>query len=360
MLALLSKCEWPLSRVSLHPAFAALLLAALASGATAAADVVHAARSHDSGELDIYRSGSRCVLALDGPLDAAAERALDAALRELQRDGCQRGTMVFNTGGGTPAVAYRLADFLDRHRFDTAVAEGGLCFSACAYAFLGGRTRLVAEGARYGVHQHTQTDGQCALELSGAERERLRGVVQRALPQPAAERLIARVMATDCRRMDVLSREELQALAVNTAAQSPLEAPFREAMARRAAQVLAELRGSAETPWRRLTGDARLTLYTRGTPEPAGEGRLRLRVLLSHAGDDTDGASGLRYRSQLTLNEIDCARRTLLPLRTAYMREAMGEGAVLRQAARGPMQVIGAGTAAAVFYRAACGKPLPA
>lgn len=335
-------------------------LSAVAAWSAMAAEVRHIQRSHDSGELDLYRSGSRCVLALDGPLDAAAERALDAGLRELQREGCQHGTMVFNTGGGTPAVAYRLADFLDRNRFDTAVAEGGLCFSACAYAFLGGRARHVAEGARYGVHQHTQADGQCALELSVAERERLRAVVQRALPQPAAERLVARVMATDCRQMDVLRAGELRELGVATTTQLPLLPELREAMTRRDAQAMAELLGPAGEPWRRLGGDARLTLYARGTPEPAGEGRLRLRVLVSHAADDTDGASGLRYRSQLMLNEIDCARRTLVPLRMAYTREAMGEGAVLRRSGRAAPQAISPGTAAAVFYRAACGQPLPA
>ncbi len=146
----------------------AALAGALVLGGPAAAQVVHSHRVHDSGELDLYRSGARCVLALDGPLDAA--------LRELQREGCSRGTVAFNTGGGTPAVAYRLADFLHRQAFDTVVADGNLCYSGCAYAFLGGRNRHVAEGVFYGVHQHTQTDGHCAVELGSAERERLRGV----------------------------------------------------------------------------------------------------------------------------------------------------------------------------------------
>lgn len=339
---------------------AALLVAALAPAAHCAEPAVrHLQRSYAGGDLDLYVGGGRCVLALDGSLNSAAEQALDAGLRELQREGCRRGTMVFNVSGGTPAVAYRLADFLSKNAFDTVVAEGGQCYSACAYAFLGGRTRHVAEGARYGVHQHSQSDGSCALELGTAEQERLRGVVQRALPQPAAERLVTRVMATDCRRMDVLSREDLQTLAVSTTTQLPLEPAFREAMARRAAQALAELRGPADQPWRRLTGDARLTLYTRGAAEAVAEGRQRLRALTSFTADDTDGASGLRYRSHLTLSDIDCTQRTMTPVRGAYTREAMGEGVVLRQTGRGATQTIAAGTAAAVLYRAACGQPLP-
>lgn len=337
----------------------AALAGALALGGPAAAQVVHSHRVHDSGELDLYRSGARCVLALDGPLDAAAERALDAALRELQREGCSRGTLAFNTGGGTPAVAYRLADFLHRQAFDTVVADGNLCYSACAYAFLGGRNRHVAEGARYGVHQHTQADGHCAVELGSAERERLRGVTQRVLDPAAAEQLIARAMATDCRRMHVLTAEELRTLAVATAAQSPLDPALREAMARRAEAALAELRGPADEPWRRVTGDARLTLYTRGAAQAAVEGRLRLRALASFSTEDVDSASGLRYRSHLTLSDIDCAQRTMTPVRGAWTREAMGEGGVLRRSGRGATQPIAAGTVAAVLYRAACGKPLP-
>jgi hypothetical protein len=98
----------------------------------------------------------------------------------------------------------------------------------------------------------------------------------------------------------------------------------------------------------------------RGAAQAADEGRLRLRALASFYTEDVDAASGLRYRSHLTLSDIDCAQRTMTPVRGAWTREAMGEGSVLRRSGRGATQPIAARTVAAVLYRAACGKPLPA
>jgi hypothetical protein len=68
----------------------------------------------------------------------------------------------FNSGGGSLFAALELGREIRRARWETGVATPGLsmlaprpgeCDSACTFAFLGGVTRSMAAGSRFGVHR---------------------------------------------------------------------------------------------------------------------------------------------------------------------------------------------------------------
>jgi hypothetical protein len=340
----------------------ALLLAALilcAAGAPVLAEVRHTQHAHPNGLVDVYVEVPRCALVVEGLMDTGAARAIGAGLKQMQAQGCTRPTMVFNSGGGMPAVGYRIADFLAKSRFDTVIADGGQCFSACAYAFLGGRNRHVAERGRFGVHQHSRA-GVCAREFGEAEDRRMRSIMQRVLEPAAMEQLMALILATDCGRMHVLAREEIEALAIANAAASPLSPALREAMAEREARRHEDFRSAAGSEWTRAARDRRLAVYLRESAETGPGGLPAVWGLIDHAAPRVEDISGGRYRSQLVFNEVDCDKQTISVVRGLYTRDAMGEGPVVWATGRLAARPIRPKTAADYFYRAACGRTLSA
>jgi hypothetical protein len=335
---------------------AALLV--LPGQAAALSGVSRATFDHGSGAVEIFVAGRECAILLEGPLDDGALRALDAGLRRMQEQGCAEGTMLFNSAGGVPAAAYRVADFLARHRFDTVIADGALCFSACAYAFLGGRRRHIAAQGRFGVHQHAG-ESVCVPEFSDAEDRRLRAILERALSAAAVPRLLQAIRDTDCATMRILPRADLETLALANHA-APLPSPrLREALAEREVRLREELLREAAGPWTRHADDRRLTVYSRAIAGQKPGVPQRLWALVSYAADHSETVAEAPHRSQLMLNEIDCERGTIARLGSLYTREAMGEGAVVARGVRLAPQPVRAGTPAAIWYRAACGRPLP-
>jgi hypothetical protein len=71
--------------------------------------------------------------------------------------------VVLNSGGGNVVQSLTLGKAIRLHGLSTAVAayeatsgqlrDGGVCASACAYAFLGGVERTAGAASRIGVHQ---------------------------------------------------------------------------------------------------------------------------------------------------------------------------------------------------------------
>src|SRR5262249_1368498 len=65
--------------------------------------------------------------------------------------------VTFNSPGGLLGPGLDLGLAIRQLRFDTEVERGGICASACAYAFLGGVSRG-AERGQIGVHQFYSPD----------------------------------------------------------------------------------------------------------------------------------------------------------------------------------------------------------
>jgi hypothetical protein len=85
-------------------------------------------------------------------------------------------SVYFNSPGGSLGAGIMLGRVIRKFGLDTYVGgpykevknvrgytdtlvERGLCLSACAYAFMGGRTRELADGGILGVHQFQTRDG---------------------------------------------------------------------------------------------------------------------------------------------------------------------------------------------------------
>jgi hypothetical protein len=332
-----------------------LLLAAALACAPALAEVRHLAHPYANGQVDIFVDAPQCAIVLDGLMDEGAAAALDAGLRQMQQMGCTAPLMVLNSAGGTPAVGYRLADFLARNRFDTAIADGGLCLSACAYAFLGGHRRHIAADGKYGVHQHSR-DGVCVPELGEAEARRLRTVLERALNAAAMQRLLDTIRATDCGSIRVMPRADIDQMAIANTLQPPVDEAIRRAMAAHQAGIFDRFIRDASGEWVRVAGDAVLTVYTRKAALPGPGGKPAVWGLIDHAEERTEAVSGERFRSQVTLNEVDCERQTLSVVRGVYTRGALGRGAVVWKTGRKSPVAARPKTPAGFIYRTACGR----
>lgn len=314
--------------------------------------------AYPNGNVDLYFAANRCAIVLDGLMDAGAAKALDTGFRQMQRMGCTEPVMVFNSAGGTPAVAYLLADFLAKHAFDTAIVDGGICFSACAYAFLGGRKRFIAERGRYGVHQHSRNNV-CAHAFSDAEEQRMRRIMDRSLPAPAVNRLIGIVLDTDCNTMNFLSRADLSGMSIANVQESRLDKAIQQAMANREAQVYEQFRSAARGNWTRLAGDNVLVVFAREGTQPAAGGNPTVWGLINYSADKAEMVSGERYRSHEMLNEVDCEKQTISVIRGVYTRDAMGAGPVVWKTGRLTGVAVRPKTPAEALYKQACGQPLP-
>jgi hypothetical protein len=101
-----------------------------------------------------------CVLA-NGDIDGRSAHDFEDFVREAR---VPKGALVvLNSAGGNVVQSLALGKEIRVHGLSNAVAsyeaasgelrDGGVCASACAYAFLGGVERTAGAAARIGVHQ---------------------------------------------------------------------------------------------------------------------------------------------------------------------------------------------------------------
>lgn len=127
---------------------------------------------------------STCVLA-SGEIDRDTAAHFKAFIRF---HGVQPGSVVvFDSSGGVLLQSLALGEAIRAARLYTTVGRydrathrfvtGAECVSACAYAFLGGVEREVAEHARLGVHQFSW-EASDEPELSISDAQSLMGLIQ--------------------------------------------------------------------------------------------------------------------------------------------------------------------------------------
>lgn len=338
--------------------FFAILVLTLAGHAQAQSGVQHTPRVYAKGHIDLYTTAGQCVLVIDGLIDDSIIKPLNEGLQQVQRQRCPQRLMALNSAGGAPRFAYSIADFIGKQEFDTEIADGGICFSACAYVFLGGRNRVIAERGKFGVHQHSR-EGVCAPGFSEVEERRLRTIMEKSLPEPAMNRLIGIILGTDCNTMNFLPRADLEAMTIANAPSSRIDPAIRQAMAAREARVFEQFRTAARGTWTRAGGDRVLTVYSRTSTETVPGGNPTVWGRISYAADRPERVSGEIYRSHEMLSEVDCDRQVIAVVRSVYTREPLGEGAVVWKTGRLAGVTVRPKTPAEIFYRLACGRPLP-
>jgi hypothetical protein len=126
--------------------------------------------------------------------------------------------VVFQSLGGDVIGSLRLGQAIRARGFNTYLTDStlsqvdpktrGKCYSACAYAFLGGSSRGVDEGGKYGVHQFR---GQ-GTDLNAIQTQKLSAVLGRYLDAMMVNRqLLDQAMLTDPGKVNLIPANLRQA-----------------------------------------------------------------------------------------------------------------------------------------------------
>lgn len=103
-----------------------------------------------------------CYIVAVGTITRDTPKAFADYLEADQHDG---NKVLLHSPGGSLLAGLKLGEIIREHQLETRVGvwkkddwsglveEGGICASACSYAFLGGTVRQVPEGNRLGFHQ---------------------------------------------------------------------------------------------------------------------------------------------------------------------------------------------------------------
>jgi len=182
---------------------AACLALSVASGAGAVADMASAALGRDT--LGHYALTARA----DGTLVVQGDIGfgLAARVRTALRESPSLTRVQLDSPGGRGGEGALLARVIREADADTVVHQG--CFSACAFAFLGGHRRSLAPGAQLGFHWRRR-----ALDWSELE---LRSQVRRAFRDAGVDNeFTAHALAVPIEDLWIPSRRELWAAGVIT------------------------------------------------------------------------------------------------------------------------------------------------
>lgn len=118
--------------------------------------------------------------------------------------------VVFDSKGGSLGQGLKIGNALRARRLNTRIERE--CFSACAYAFLGGVERVVATGAKFGVHQFR---GDETLDVANAQK--LSALIGRYLDTMGVDRrLLDAAQLTTSDRVAVLSPQQLANLRIDS------------------------------------------------------------------------------------------------------------------------------------------------
>jgi hypothetical protein len=114
-------------------------------------------------ELPIEVGGSSWFIFLDGAIDSEAPTRFEHYVKKNNIP--DRSIVYLNSPGGSLVAGIELGRLFREYGLSTNIGrksptstkrfdvEVGSCYSACAYAYLGGQFRYYKTGSRYGVHQ---------------------------------------------------------------------------------------------------------------------------------------------------------------------------------------------------------------
>ncbi len=134
----------------------------------------------------------------------------------------QRGTWVaISSPGGNLIAGMQLGIAIRESGFNTTIGNTDFsppdCLSACAYAFLGGITRKLTPGSRYGLHQFRGTD----QEINTADTQKISATLGKYLDVMGVDRrLLDYAQMTSSDKVTILTLAQAQLLKVDTAGQT--------------------------------------------------------------------------------------------------------------------------------------------
>lgn len=154
-------------------------------------------------ELD-SRAG-RCDVNLTGDIDQNAVNRLSQSLERMDQQGCKERWMVLNAPSGQIGAAVTMGAMLRNRNFNTQVASGSECLTACVLVFAAGRERVLASNpplARLGISRVPPDadfgTSRCEAEISRAQALTLTRYLRAMLPAPTAEAVFHVMAQADC------------------------------------------------------------------------------------------------------------------------------------------------------------------
>jgi hypothetical protein len=181
---------------------------------------------YEGGTLSLGQQGERCEVALKGAINPDTVRKLSVLLADLDKRGCSRREAALDAGEGSVNAAITLGSMLRNRNFDTVVAEGSACRTACALVFAAGRERILpgnSAAPRIGFAQipPDQDFGRntCETELNRAQTLTLGRYLRAMLPAPAADATFQQLASADCRNVRYVSASEALAMGLATRTQ---------------------------------------------------------------------------------------------------------------------------------------------
>jgi hypothetical protein len=155
----------------------------------------------------------------EGPIDKDTLAQFKSFSQDLPA-----GTWVALTSpGGSLVSGMQLGTLFRERGFNTTLGSsdysGSSCLSACAYAFLGGVSRFIPPGSRYGLHQFRGA----TKEMGAADTQKLSAILAKYVDAMGADRRlldIAQLTASD--RVAVLSPAQAKLYRVDNLGQAAL------------------------------------------------------------------------------------------------------------------------------------------
>lgn len=200
----------------------ALIFQVMTSPISRAEDKLSITYAETPKELRFF-AGNGWTIFLDGVIDPEAGKRFSKFMAE--NDVPPSSMVVLNSPGGNLLAGLEIGRAIRRAELTTNVGaktapkefgsvsyEKGICFSACAFALLGGKFRYVSTSARYGVHrfyssQKTANESDVAQIMSAA-------ITSYLVEMGVSTKLFS--LATQAGKNDIyeLRREELNELLV--------------------------------------------------------------------------------------------------------------------------------------------------
>ncbi len=142
--------------------------------------------------------------------------------KAIAKDFPQGSWVALSSPGGSVVGAMRLGQLIREMGLNTTISSTDYsppnCLSSCAYAFVGGVSRYLPDGSRYGIHQFRGMD----KALSEDESQKISATLARYLDVMGIDRHLldyAQVTASD--KMNILSQAQAKLLKVDNTGQSP-------------------------------------------------------------------------------------------------------------------------------------------
>jgi hypothetical protein len=189
-------------RLALATALAGLLLAACGSAP-------HRSAPGGSGtdpNVRLQRQADRCEVTLSGDIDQTAVQQLTRALDQLAPQRCEQRWLVLQAAQGQIGAAVTVGSMLRNRNFNTLLAPGTDCLTACVLVFAAGRERVLgtdAPMARLGISRippdADDATPRCEAEIGRAQAQTLGRYLRAMLPGATADAVFHAMVQADCR-----------------------------------------------------------------------------------------------------------------------------------------------------------------